>query len=121
MADLPELRSHRLPERPSPPRQLYDRPHSYGVARELDRIKEGWVPPPRTPRIRTRDRRRRRGPWASFRRWSASRDRGAVDLWHRMSCRTGRHDFRGGHLMQLGSRQVWVERRCVWCDAAPAL
>ena len=122
MADRPELRSQLLPQRPpEPPPQLYGRSHSYGVARELDRIKEGWVPPPRAPRIQTRDRRRRRGPWAAFRRWSGNRDRGAADLWHRITCRAGRHDFRGGHQMQLGSRWVFVERRCVWCDAPPSL
>ena len=120
MAELPELRAHLLPERPEPPRPLYDRPHSYGVTRELDRMKEGWVPPPRTPRIRTRDR-RRLGPWAAFRGWSASWDRGPAHFWHRMRCRTGHHDLRGGHIMQLGSRPVYVERRCLWCDAQPGL
>ena len=119
MAELPEVRSPLLPQRPPEPRQLYDRPHAYGVARELERMKAGVVPPPRTPRTRTR--RERRGPWASFRRWSASRDRGPADAWHRIRCRMGRHEMRGGHQMQLGSRFVFVERRCMWCDARPPM
>ena len=120
MADFPEVRAPLLPEhRSEPPAQLFGRPHSYGVGRDLDRVKAGWVPPPRAPRIRTRDR--RRGPLASFRRWSAGRERGPADLWHRFRCRTGHHEFRGGHQMQLGSRWVFVERRCKWCDAAPSL
>ncbi|MDQ3897596.1 MAG: hypothetical protein M3326_10215 [Actinomycetota bacterium] len=123
MAELPELQSPVVPQSGPmpPPRQLYDRPHSYGVARELDRIKAGFVPPPRTPRVRPGRSRMRRGPWASFRRWSAARDRGPADLWHRIRCRTGHHQIRGGHQMQLGSRWVFVERRCVWCDASPPL
>ncbi len=122
MAELPDVRSDVLPRRPPVPRQLYDRPHAYGVARDLERMKEGFVPPPRTPRIQPRSERRRRGPWASFRRWSASRERGPTDVWHRIRCRMGRHEMRGGHQMQqLGSRYVFVERRCVWCDAPPPL
>jgi hypothetical protein len=121
MADVPELRFHPVPHQPAPPRQLYDRAHAYGVAQELERIKQGFVPPPRTPRISTRDRRRRhRGPLGAFRRWSAGRDRGPADLWHRFRCRTGHHEMRGGHQMQLGSRMVFVERRCKWCDASPS-
>ncbi|MDQ4068173.1 MAG: hypothetical protein M3203_01640 [Actinomycetota bacterium] len=119
MADLPDVRSPLLPQRPPPPRQLYDRPHAYGVARDLERMKEGFVPPPRTPRIQPRSP--RGGPWASFRRWAATRERGPGALWHRLRCRMGRHEMRGGHQMQLGSSFVFVERRCVWCDARPAL
>lgn len=121
MAELPDGQSDLLPLRPPVARQLYDRPHAYGVARELERMKEGFAPPPRTPRIPPRRERRRRGPWATFRRWSTSRDRGPADVWHRMRCRMGRHEMRGGHQMQLGSRYVFVERRCVWCDAGPPL
>jgi hypothetical protein len=119
MAELPDLRTERLPERPAEQRQLFDRPHAYGVAQELERIKQGFAPPPRTPRIRTRGRRERAGLRASLRRrWAESNAR-PVDLWHRLRCRRGRHEFRGGEQIQLGSRFVYVERRCVWCDAAP--
>lgn len=121
MAELPDLRPDRLPERPAPPRQLYDRPHAYGAARELERIKEGFVPPPRTPRIASGSRRRRRGPLMSVRRWWSSSDRRLVDVWRRARCRTGHHDIRGGGQMQLGSRFVLIERRCIWCDAEPPL
>ena len=121
MAELPEVWPTRLPDRPPPPRQLYDRPHAYGVARELERIKEGFVPPPRTPRIPVRARRRRSGPLGAARRWWAATTVRPVDVWHRMRCRAGRHDFRGGHQMQLGSSFVHVERRCMWCDAEPSL
>jgi hypothetical protein len=119
MAELPEVRVQRLPERPPAPRQLYDRPHSYGVAQELERIKEGFVPPPRAPRIRTRTSREGGGLRTSFRRRWAESNLRPVDLWHRVRCRTGRHEFRGGQQLQLGSRFTYIERRCVWCDALP--
>jgi len=51
----------------------------------------------------------------------ASGDRRPVDVWHRIRCRTGHHDVRGGQQMQLGSRFVLVERRCIWCDAEASL
>ena len=121
MAELPELRSDALPQVPPAPGHMYGRPHAFGVARELERIKQGYVPPPRVPRIKTRDRRPRGGPWARLRHWWASGDKRPVDIWHRMRCRTGRHEIRGGHLMQFGSRFEYVERRCIWCDAAPPL
>lgn len=120
MADLPELRSDRLPERPPPPRQLYDKPHTYGVAHDLERLRDGLMPPPRTPRVRAPARRRLGGPFASLRyRWANSDNR-PVDVWHRLRCRTGHHEVRGGQQVQLGSRFVLVERRCIWCDAQPS-
>jgi len=118
MADLPEVRSQ---ARPEPPRQLYDRPHAYGVGRDLELMKAGFVPPARTPRIRTRASRRSSGRVSGFRSWNASREHGPTDLWHRLRCRTGHHELRGGHQMQLGSRFVYVERRCTWCGAQPPL
>jgi hypothetical protein len=120
MSELPDRRSDRLPVRPDPPRQLFDRDHSYGVAQDLERMKAGLAPTPRTPRIRTRSRRIGGGPMASARRWWASGNSRPVDLWHRVRCRTGHHDFRGGHQIQLGSRFEFVERRCIWCDALPS-
>jgi len=36
-----------------------------------------------------------------------------------VQCRRGRHEFRGGEQIQLGSRFSYIERRCIWCDAAP--
>jgi hypothetical protein len=116
MSELPELRSDRLPQRPSPPRQLYDKDHTYGVAHDLERMRAGLGPPPRTPRIRTRRRR-----LLGTRRWGRHGDRRSVDLWHRLRCRTGHHLFRGGHQMQFGSRFEFIERPCIWCDAPPPL
>lgn len=119
MSEFPELRSDRLPVRPEPPGQLFGRDHTYGVAHDLERMRAGLGPAPRTPRIRTRSR-RRRGPFASARQWWANGDRRPVDLWRRFRCRTGHHDFRGGHQIQLGSRFEFVERRCMWCEARPS-
>ena len=113
MAELPELRTHALPERLPAPRQLYDRPHTYGVAHDLERMRQGLGPAPRAPRIPTR---RRLGPFRRQRATDVGRLAGA---WHRFRCRTGHHDMRGGGQMQLGSRYVLIERRCTWCDAAP--
>ena len=120
MGELPDVRAHQLPERPGQPRQLFDHQHSYGVANELDRIKRGYVPPPRTPRVRTRARRERSGVRAAFRRRWAESNLRPTDLWHRMRCRRGHHDFRGGEQIQLGSRYAYIERRCMWCDAVPS-
>ena len=121
MAEVPELWSDRLPGRPPPPGQLFDRAHSYGVAHDLERMRAGLGPAPRAPRVRTGAERRRRGPLAALRRWWANSETGPADVWHRIRCRTGHHDFRGGELMQLGSRFVLVERRCAWCDSEPSL
>jgi len=115
MSELPELRSDRLPERPSPPRQLFDKDHTYGVAHDLERMRAGLGPAPRAPRIPNSRRR-----WRGARRWGGG-ERRSVDLWHRFRCRTGHHDFRGGHQMQFGSRFEFIERRCIWCDVPPPL
>lgn len=114
MAELPELRSHLLPERLPEPRQLFDRPHTYGVAHDLERMRQGLGPAPRTPRVHARSR--RRGVFLRRRDKDVGRLAGA---WHRFRCRTGHHDMRGGGQMQLGSRYVLIERRCIWCDATP--
>ncbi|HEV2759313.1 MAG TPA: hypothetical protein VGV86_07050 [Acidimicrobiales bacterium] len=121
MAELPELWSDRLPDRPPPPGMLFDRAHSYGVAHDLERMRAGLGPEPRARRVRTRGVRRRSGPLAVLRRWWATTDNGPADVWHRIRCGTGHHDFRGGHQVQLGSRFVLVERRCAWCDCEPSL
>ena len=121
MAERRDPRSEALPVPHATPPQLFGRSHTYGVAHDLERMRQGVVPPPRTPRVAPRGRRRRGGgPWASLLSWWASRDRRPVDVWHRIRCRTGHHDIRGGHQVQLGSRFVHVERRCVWCDAEPS-
>jgi hypothetical protein len=120
VADLPELRSDRRPAPPSPapPPPLFGQPPSFGVARDLELMKQGALVP-RTPRPPRRSRLPlyRDEPGHGLRSRWASRDRGPTDLWHRLRCRFGRHDMRGGHTMQLGSQLVYVERRCQWCDA----
>ncbi|HWI04589.1 MAG TPA: hypothetical protein VNT52_12330, partial [Acidimicrobiales bacterium] len=58
MAELPELRTHALPERLPEPRQLYDRAHTYGVAHDLERMRQGFGPAARTPRTPSRYGRR---------------------------------------------------------------
>lgn len=141
MAELPEVRGTQLPDR----RPLYDRPPSFGVARDAELMRQGIPPPPirRQPsrssrrasrevdrahpldhriwqcRSRARDAPLYGRTWTHLRhRWSSG-ENGPADVWHRLMCRRGRHDFRGGQLMQLGSRPVFIERRCIWCDAAP--
>ena len=113
MADHPELWTERTPER----RYMYDKPPSFGLARDAERMREG-VPPP--PRLSTRKRRRERGPFVTYLRlpWSYG-DRSASDSWRRFQCRRGRHVMGGGHTMQLGSAAVFVERQCRWCGAPP--
>lgn len=115
MAELHEGRSNLLPERLPEPRHLFDRPHSYGVAHDLERMRQGFGPEPRTPRVPSRYA-RRQGRLVRRRENDVGRLAGA---WHRFRCRTGHHDVRGGGQMQLGSRYVLIERRCIWCDTAP--
>ena len=115
MAEYPELWTETRPEE----RYLFDRAPTFGVAREAERMREG-VPP--VSRARTPHRRRRqRGPFVTYMRlpWSYS-DRNVGDVWHRVRCRLGRHEIRGGHTMQLGSAVVFVERRCRWCGVEPS-
>jgi hypothetical protein len=125
MAELPQLRSDRRPAFPPPPAPLFGQPPSFGVAHDLELLKHGALPPrpPRPGRSRRRGREgaRRQWPLSGVRRWWASRDRRPSDLVHRVLCRVGRHDMRGGHQMQLGSTFVHVERRCQWCGARPSL
>jgi hypothetical protein len=118
MADVQRVPLDRLPVPVTAPGHLFGQVHSYGVAHELERMRQGSVPPPRAPRIRTRSPVPAVG---RLRRWWAGSDRRPVDLWHRIRCRTGHHELRGGHQMQLGNRFVFVERRCRWCDAAPPI
>jgi hypothetical protein len=119
VAELPELRSERVPARPDPPAPLFGQPPAFGVARDLELMKRGELAP-RVPRPPRRSRLPMPGaePRGRFRgRW-ATRQTGPADLWHRILCRYGRHDMRGGHQLQLGSEFVYVERRCQWCDKA---
>ena len=119
MAELPELRADRLPAppQPAPPPPLFGRPPAFGVARDLELMKQGQLAPraPEPPR-QLRLPLTRLEPRAGVRTRWASRDKGPADLWHRVMCRYGHHDMRGGHTMQLGSEFVFVERRCQWCD-----
>ena len=104
----------------TPAPELFGRSHSYGAAHDLERMRAGLPPLPRAPRVRTRPR-RFRGPVALLRHVMANSQMQPADLWHRLRCRTGHHQFRGGEQVQLGSRFVYVERRCLWCDAEPSL
>ncbi|HEX3622855.1 MAG TPA: hypothetical protein VHT97_11110 [Acidimicrobiales bacterium] len=117
MAELPELRSDRLVTPPPPHAPLYGRPPAFGVARDLELMKQGQLPA-RTPRPPRRSRLNLPTPdgRGSVRARWASRDTGPTDLWHRLLCRFGHHEMRGGHQLQLGSQFVYVERRCKWCD-----
>lgn len=122
MAELPELWSDRSPEKPAPPAPLFGRPPSFGVAHDLELMKQGALPPrTRRPQRHRRLRGEGEGSWAGVRRRWADSDNTPADIWHRIRCRTGHHELRGGEQMQLGSRYVYLERRCIWCDAAPTL
>lgn len=114
MAEHPEVPSDLLPDRLREPRQLFDRPHTYGVAHDLERFRQGLGPAPRPPRIQGRY-----GRVAGRGRERATDVGRLAGVWHRLRCRTGHHDVRGGGQMQLGSRFVLIERRCIWCDAGP--
>ena len=116
MAELPVPRPDLRPAPVAPAPELFDRAHSYGAAHDLERMRAGLPPLPRPPRIRTRPR-RFRGPVALVRHWWANSSIQPADLWHRLQCQRGHHEFRGGEQVQLGSRFVFVERRCAWCDA----
>ncbi len=96
------------------PRAATPPPHRFGVAAELDRIQKGAPPRKRPPPAPMR--RRGRGRLGT---WWASREGRPSDVWHRVRCRSGHHDVRGGQQMQLGARFVYVERACVWCGAKP--
>ena len=126
---------------------MYDRPATFGLARDAERMRQG-IPPPAILRAPSRRRFSRRATadvdrghpldhrvwecrsraremplygrtWTHLRNWWSTGDNRPADMWHRMRCRRGRHDYRGGHAMQLGSSTVHVERRCLWCDARP--
>ena len=120
MAELPRLRSDPAPARPArpvPPPPLFDRTPAFGVNRELELLKQGALAP-RTPRPLRSGRVLGRAPRerTGFRsRWDDG-DHGPASFWHRLRCKTGHHEIRGGHQLQLGSEFVYVERRCRWCD-----
>ena len=110
MSELPELRADLLPERPEPPRQLFDRdPHLRRGPRPGAHAGRPRPGAPH-PRIRTRRRFLGGGPFRRPGTWWANSDHRPGDLWHRFRCRTGHHVFVGGHQMQFGSRFEFVER-----------
>ncbi len=112
MAELPEVWTERTPA----PRHLFDRPHTFGVAREAERTEQDTAPAPTTSE--PPKHRRERGPFVTYLRlpWSyGDRDTGA--RWHRVQCRLGRHKVVGGYSMQVDSAIVFVERRCLWCNS----
>jgi hypothetical protein len=97
---------------------------AFGLAREAERmpmpvvpadpdVVEGDTPAPPDPS-------RERGPFVTYLLLPWSYDRTTGESWHRLKCRLGRHEIGGGHTMQIGGDLVFVERRCRWCEAAPA-
>ncbi len=132
MAELPDIRPGTWPEpAPQPPgairpvRPIGGAPSRFGVAHDLDLIQRGAVPPPSRASSAVAARRRGVAPhpepstWDRFRTWWADSDLHPSDLWHRIQCRFGRHDFQGGRQIQLGGRFVNTERCCVRCRAKP--
>jgi hypothetical protein len=112
MAEPPELWKDLTPER----KPLFGRDPSFGVARELERVRQGGAAPVKRRPVGPHVGPERHGAWATLRRrWAVSRHHPS-DIWHRLMCRRGRHDIRGGHQIQLGSSFVNIERRCLWCD-----
>lgn len=113
MAEHPELWTEKTPE----PRYLFDRQPTFGLAREAEQMRQGIPPARRVGRKPRRDM----GPFLNHLRlpWSYGDGQGG-ERWHRMRCRLGRHEMAGGHTMQLGSAVVFIERRCRWCESAPA-
>lgn len=122
MAEPPDIWPVRWPEAPvrtspsalTPVRPIGDRVPRFGVAQELDSPRRDNRPPASPPVDRpaapTRD-----GAWANLRTWWACREVHPGDLWHRLQCHFGRHQVEGGRQIQLGSRFVRTDRRCVWC------
>lgn len=96
-----------------------DQVHRFGVARDSERMQGGSTPAGR--RAEQSALPSGGGSGMGFRTWWASSQHAPHDLWHKVQCRRGRHEFAGGHRMQLGSEFVTVERRCRWCDAPPAI
>lgn len=62
--------------------------------------------------------RRERGPFLTYLSmpWAYG-DRESSDRWHKLQCRLGHHDMRGGHTMQVDGDIVFIERQCRWCAA----
>lgn len=118
MEQYPEPWSERTPERyrPGPPA-------TFGLARDAERLLQQPAPsdepepdePPRKPR-------RERGPFVTYLclPWSYGDHTSSADVWRRLRCRRGRHQVGGGHIMQVGGTEVFVEPRCRWCGATVA-
>ncbi|MGI9022407.1 MAG: hypothetical protein ACR2HV_04095 [Acidimicrobiales bacterium] len=134
MADLPDIWSDPWPEAQAPPspgalrplRPIGGQAPRFGVARDLDLIQRGAMPPASRSARALAARRRLAPPpsleprrWDQFRTWWADSDLHPAELWHRRLCRLGRHDFQGGRQIQLAGRFVNTERCCVWCQATP--
>ena len=109
-----ELRGETTPARPS----TLDGTQRFGLARAAELVPD--EPPPEAPPARSLlARRREPGPFMTYLclPWSYG-ERDSFARWHRLRCRLGRHDVVGGHVMQLGGDDVFVERQCRWCGAA---
>ncbi len=97
---------------------LFNRAPAFGLARAVEDM-DGQLPPP-TAQDPPPAPRRERGPVMTYLSmpWSYG-DRGERDFWHRVRCRVGRHELRGGHPMQLDGAIVYIERSCRWCGVEP--
>lgn len=111
--DWPEPQARGSSPSLTPVRPIGNRAPRFGVAHELDRPGAPWRPRS-TPAAAPRD-----GLWSRLGSWWAGRETLPADLWHRMRCRSGRHQIQGGQQIQLGSRFVRTERCCVWCGHKP--
>jgi hypothetical protein len=111
MAEHPELWTEKTPER-----DLFGRTPAFGAAREAAR--RAQEPPPADATADALEAGRERGPFMTYLclPWSYG-DRTPRDRWHGLQCRWGRHEMGGGHTMQLGGTDVFIERRCRWCAA----
>jgi len=122
MADHPETGRRPSPSTPALPsgalQPIGGRPPRFGVARELELMQTASAPSPLGP---TTTPPPTAGRWDRLRTWWACRESTPIDAWHRLLCRFGRHDVRGGQRVQVGGRYVNTQRCCVRCRVTPSL
>lgn len=109
MAEHPELWKDRTPES----RPLFDHKHSFGVAREAERAREAIAS---SSGLQQSNGHRQGVAFPALHRPWANGEGRLSNFWHRVKCRSGRHEIQGGHSIQIGSDLVFFPRRCRWCD-----